>query len=185
MSSSTLTPTASCRRPSAKDKASGKEQKIRIEASSGLSDADIDKMVKQAEANAKEDQGRRDQVKHNQLDGLEAEKDSKEWVDRLRGRRQGAAQQGRGGRQGGTADGEAEKIRSALDELNITYSAAVSLLPERPVAEAPGHAGSLRTRQPRPTRSWTTPPSRNRTVRPGTFGRASEYYVGRAWGDPA
>jgi molecular chaperone DnaK len=37
---------------SAKDKATGKEQKIRIEASSGLSDADIDKMVKQAESHA-------------------------------------------------------------------------------------------------------------------------------------
>src|SRR5665213_2315381 len=56
---------------SAKDKASGKEQKIRIEASSGLSDADIDKMVKQAEANAKEDEARRQEIDtRNQLDGL-------------------------------------------------------------------------------------------------------------------
>ncbi len=47
---------------SAKDKASGKEQKIRIEASSGLSDADIDKMVKQAEANAKDDEARRQEI---------------------------------------------------------------------------------------------------------------------------
>src|SRR3954464_3535555 len=39
----------------AKDKATGKEQKIRIEASSGLSDADIDKMVKDAEAHAEDD----------------------------------------------------------------------------------------------------------------------------------
>ncbi len=40
---------------SAKDKATGKEQKIRIEASSGLSDADIERMVKEAEANAEAD----------------------------------------------------------------------------------------------------------------------------------
>ena len=39
---------------SARDKATGKEQKIRIEASSGLGDKDIDKMVKEAEAHAAE-----------------------------------------------------------------------------------------------------------------------------------
>ena len=44
---------------SAKDKATGKEQQIRIQASGGLSDADIQKMVKDAEANAAEDKKRR------------------------------------------------------------------------------------------------------------------------------
>jgi molecular chaperone DnaK len=47
---------------SAKDKATGKEQQIRIQASGGLSDADIDKMVKDAEANAAEDKRRREAV---------------------------------------------------------------------------------------------------------------------------
>jgi molecular chaperone DnaK len=44
---------------SAKDKATGKEQQIRIQASGGLSDADIQKMVKDAEANAEGDKKRR------------------------------------------------------------------------------------------------------------------------------
>ncbi|MCD4708589.1 MAG: molecular chaperone DnaK [Candidatus Sabulitectum sp.] len=44
---------------SAKDKSTGKEQKIRIEASSGLSETDIDQMVKDAEAHATEDEQRR------------------------------------------------------------------------------------------------------------------------------
>jgi len=44
---------------SAKDKATGKEQQIRIQASGGLSEADIQKMVKDAEANAAEDKKRR------------------------------------------------------------------------------------------------------------------------------
>jgi len=44
---------------SAKDKATGKEQQIRIQASGGLSDADIDKMVEEAEANAETDKKRR------------------------------------------------------------------------------------------------------------------------------
>jgi molecular chaperone DnaK len=47
---------------SAKDKATGKEQQIRIQASGGLSDADIDKMVKDAEAHADEDKKRRELV---------------------------------------------------------------------------------------------------------------------------
>src|SRR6201993_1268209 len=47
---------------SAKDKATGKEQQIRIQASGGLSEADIQKMVKDAEANAEEDKKRKAQV---------------------------------------------------------------------------------------------------------------------------
>ena len=111
----------------AKDKASGKEQKIRIEASSGLSDADIDKMVKQAEANAKEDETRRTEIDtRNQLDGLvyKVEKDSKEWVDRLgadvKGRLDKAVEAGKDA----LRTGDTAKIRSSLDELNVAYSAA-------------------------------------------------------------
>jgi molecular chaperone DnaK len=56
---------------SAKDKATGKEQQIRIQASGGLSDADIDQMVKDAESHAEEDKKRRDLVEaKNQADGL-------------------------------------------------------------------------------------------------------------------
>jgi molecular chaperone DnaK len=112
---------------SAKDKASGKEQKIRIEASSGLSDADIDKMVKQAEANAKEDEARRQEIDtRNQLDGLvyKVEKDSKEWVDRLaadvKERLDKAVEAGKDA----LRTGDAAKIRTSLDELNVAYSAA-------------------------------------------------------------
>jgi molecular chaperone DnaK len=47
---------------SAKDKGTGKEQQIRIQASGGLSDADIEKMVKDAEAHASEDKKRRETV---------------------------------------------------------------------------------------------------------------------------
>jgi molecular chaperone DnaK len=56
---------------SAKDKATGKEQSIRIQASGGLSDADIDKMVKDAEAHAAEDKKRRELVElRNQAEAL-------------------------------------------------------------------------------------------------------------------
>ena len=56
---------------SAKDKATGKEQQIRIQASGGLSDADIEKMVQDAESHAEEDKKRKEQVEaRNQADSL-------------------------------------------------------------------------------------------------------------------
>jgi molecular chaperone DnaK len=56
---------------SAKDKASGKEQSIRIQASGGLSEADIQKMVREAEAHAEEDKRRKELVEaRNQADAV-------------------------------------------------------------------------------------------------------------------
>jgi molecular chaperone DnaK len=55
----------------AKDKATNKEQSIRIQANGGLSDADIEKMVKEAEANATADKARKDLVEaQNSADAL-------------------------------------------------------------------------------------------------------------------
>ena len=71
---------------SAKDKNTGKEQSIRIEASSGLSDAEIEKMKAEAEANADADKAEREKVdKLNQADGLifQVEKHLTEMGDKL------------------------------------------------------------------------------------------------------
>jgi len=71
---------------SAKDRATGKEQKIRIEASSGLSEEEIDRMVQDAEVHASEDEERKKKVEaRNQLDSLvyQVEKDSEEWGDKV------------------------------------------------------------------------------------------------------
>src|SRR5215471_2846854 len=139
---------------SAKDKATAKEQKIRIEASSGLSDKDIDKMVKDAESHASEDKGRRDQIeRRNRLDTMvyEVEKNSKEWADRLdaglKSRLDGAVEGARTSLRSGNHD----DISRALDELQQAYSAAGASLyaaargaetaggPEAgPAAETPG-----------------------------------------------
>jgi molecular chaperone DnaK len=72
----------------AKDKATNKEQQIRIQASGGLSDADIQKMVKDAEANAAEDKKRRELVDaRNQGEAMihSAEKSLKEYGDKVSG----------------------------------------------------------------------------------------------------
>jgi molecular chaperone DnaK len=56
---------------SAKDKATGKEQEIKIQASGGLDDSDIERMVEEAEANAEEDKKRRESVEtRNQGEAL-------------------------------------------------------------------------------------------------------------------
>ena len=112
---------------SAKDKTTGKEQKIRIEASSGLSDTDIDKMVKAAEAHASDDKERREQIEHrNQLDGLvyKVEKDSKEWVDRLPADAKSRLDAALEGGKAALRTGDTSGISKALEELNAAYSAA-------------------------------------------------------------
>lgn len=71
---------------SAKDKGTGKEHQIRIQASGGLSDADIEKMVKDAEANAETDKKRREAVEaKNQAESLihSSEKSLKEYGDKV------------------------------------------------------------------------------------------------------
>lgn len=71
---------------SAKDKGTGKEQKIRIEASSGLTDAEIQKMKQEAQANAETDKKVKERAeKINQADSLifQTEKQMKEYGDKL------------------------------------------------------------------------------------------------------
>jgi molecular chaperone DnaK len=71
---------------SAKDKATGKEQQIRIQASGGLSDADIERMVKEAEKHAAEDKKRRETVEaKNHAEAMlhSAEKQLKEFGEKI------------------------------------------------------------------------------------------------------
>src|ERR1700757_1293785 len=82
----------------AKDKATGKEQQIRIQASGGLSDADIQRMVKDAEAHAAEDKKRKATVEaRNRADQLihETEKQVKEFGDKVSETEKSAIEQAR------------------------------------------------------------------------------------------
>src|SRR2546422_5028014 len=116
---------------SAKDKATGKEQKIRIEASSGLGDKDIDKMVKEAEMHAAEDRKRRDEIeRRNRLDAMvyEVEKNSKEWVDKLEASTKSRLDGAVDGAKKALRSGNPDEISRALDELQQAYSAAGAAL---------------------------------------------------------
>jgi molecular chaperone DnaK len=90
---------------SAKDKGTGKEQKIRIEASSGLTDQEIQKMKQEAEANAEADKRVKEKAeKVNQADSLifQTEKQLKEYGDKL-------------------SDGNKSAINSALEKLKEAH----------------------------------------------------------------
>ena len=124
---------------SAKDQATGKEQKIRIESSSGLSDTEIDKMVKDAESHAEEDEERREQVEaRNQLDSLvyQVEKDSAEWGDQVsEGTKERLDQAVEAAKEALKGD-EAAAFNSARDELMQAFSAAGQEMYQSQAAEA-------------------------------------------------
>ena len=124
---------------SAQDNATGKEQKIRIEASSGLSDAEIDKMVKDAEEHASEDEDRRQKVEsRNQLDSLvyQVEKDSAEWGDMVsedsKARLTDATEAAKEALKGDDLDA----INAARDELMQAFSAAGQEMYQSQAAES-------------------------------------------------
>jgi molecular chaperone DnaK len=128
----------------AKDKTTGKEQKIRIEASSGISKDEIDRMVRDAEKNATEDKQRREEIDtRNRLDSLsyEVEKNSKEWADRLapemKSRLESAVERARKAHRGE----DMGEIRSALEELTTAYQEAGRSLYAQSEAQTPQDQG--------------------------------------------
>ncbi len=93
---------------SAKDKGTGKEQKITIEASSGLTDEEIEKMKKEAEANAEADKNEKEKIdKINAADSLifQTEKQLKEYGDKL-------------------SEGNKTAINESLEKLKAAHGAA-------------------------------------------------------------
>ena len=129
---------------SAQDRATGKEQKIRIEAASGLSDAEIDRMVKDAEAHASEDEERRQKIEsRNQLDSLvyQVEKDTEEWGDKVsEGTRARLTEATESAKEALKGD-DLETINAARDELMQAFSAAGQEMYQAQAAEQPETAG--------------------------------------------
>ncbi len=110
-----------------KDKASGKEQSVRIEASSGLSDTEIEAMRRAAKENESSDKQRRDEVdSRNSADQVlfSSDKNLKDYGEKLpadkRAKIDGAAERLRGALKG-TDGGE---IKSATEQLNAAWSEA-------------------------------------------------------------
>jgi molecular chaperone DnaK len=105
---------------SAKDKATGKEQQIRIQASGGLSQADIDKMVKDAEAHADEDKKRRELVEaKNHAEALvhKTERDLAEAGDKFGGADRQAVDSALAALKSAAQGDNVDDIRSKTDAL--------------------------------------------------------------------
>ncbi|HXR85986.1 MAG TPA: molecular chaperone DnaK [Stellaceae bacterium] len=104
----------------AKDKATGKEQQIRIQASGGLSQADIDKMVKDAESHAEDDKKRRELVEaRNQAEGLihTTERTLKESGDKIPAGDKQAVESAIAALKGATSGEDVGEIRSKTEAL--------------------------------------------------------------------
>jgi molecular chaperone DnaK len=136
----------------AKDKATNKEQKIRVEASSGLSDADVDKMVKDAEANAEADKKRREEIDtRNRLDSMtyEVEKNAKEWSEKLpedlKTKLDASVERARKALRGD----DLNEIKAAQEELSKTFGeAGQSFYAQNQAAEGAAPGGEQAAGQP-------------------------------------
>jgi molecular chaperone DnaK len=106
---------------SAKDKATSKEQQIRIQASGGLSDSDIERMVKDAEANAEADRKRREMVEaRNHAEALvhQVEKNLKEFGDKLPAADKADAEAAMASARSAMEGTDADALKQATDRLS-------------------------------------------------------------------
>ena len=105
----------------AKDKATGKEQQIRIQASGGLSEADIQRMVKEAEANAEADKQRREMVEaRNHAESMvhQVEKNLSEHGDKLGAQDKGEAEAAMAAAKSALEGTDAEALKQATERLS-------------------------------------------------------------------
>jgi len=112
---------------SAKDKGTNKEQKIRIEASSGLTDADIEKMRNEAKANEESDRAEKERVeKINQADSLvfQTEKQLKEYGDKISEGNKSAIESALNTLKAAVASKDEAGITSGTEALNKAWEAA-------------------------------------------------------------
>ena len=114
---------------SARDKGTGKEQKIRIEASSGLTDAEIQRMKQEAQANADTDKKAKETVeKINQADSMifQTEKQLKEYGEKLSEGNKSAITTALEGLKEAHKSQDLASIDNALNTLNSAWQAAAS-----------------------------------------------------------
>ncbi len=105
----------------ARDKATGKEQQIRIQASGGLSDADIQRMVREAETNAEADKKKREGIEaRNQAEGLvhQVEKNLAEHGDKLPAAERGEAEAAVTAARSAMEGSDADAMKQATERLS-------------------------------------------------------------------
>ena len=112
---------------SAKDKGTGKEQKIRIEASSGLTDQEIQRMRDEAKANEEKDKAEKERIdKINAADSniFATEKQLKEYGDKIPAEKKATIETALGKLKEAHKNGDIAAIDTAINELNAAWQAA-------------------------------------------------------------
>merc|ERR1711865_483870 len=112
---------------SAKDKATGKEQNIKIEASSGLSDEEIEKMKQDAEANAESDNKAKETAdKVNGADGMifQTEKQLKEFGEKLSDDKKAPIEEALVELKAAHESKDLASIDTAMEKINAAWTAA-------------------------------------------------------------
>ncbi|MFR9602833.1 MAG: molecular chaperone DnaK [Rikenellaceae bacterium] len=112
---------------SAKDKGTGKEQKIRIEASSGLTDAEIQRMRDEAKANEESDKAEKERIeKINAADSniFASEKQLKEYGDKIPAEKKSAIESALEGLKEAHKNQDVAAIDSSIEALNAAWQAA-------------------------------------------------------------
>jgi len=130
---------------SAKDKGTGKEQKIRIEASSGLTDEEIEKMRQEAEANAETDKQEREKIeKINAADSLvfQTEKQLSEYGDKLSEGNKKPIEDALAELKTAHQSQDISGIDAAMEKLNAAWQNASQEMYQAAGADATGAAGS-------------------------------------------
>ncbi len=128
----------------AKDKATGKEQKIIIKASSGLSESEIDRMVQDAEQMKESDNATREKVDaRNAADTLvyQTEKNIKEYGDKLDAADAQKLESGIEEIRNALKTDETSDIKEAADKLNATWQEVAQRMYQSASAETDGQAG--------------------------------------------
>ncbi|GBQ60147.1 molecular chaperone DnaK [Komagataeibacter swingsii] len=131
---------------SAKDKATGKEQQIKIQASGGLSESDIEKMVKDAEVNAAADKAKKEQVEaRNQAEGLthQVEKSLAEAGDKVPAADKAEAEAAIADVRKALEGTDAEALKTATDRLTqVAMKVGEAVYKAGQAEGAPGAAGA-------------------------------------------
>jgi molecular chaperone DnaK len=144
---------------SAKDKATGKEQSIRITSSSGLSREEIEQMKKAAQEHAAEDKSKREEVEtRNQADNLvfQSKKQLQEYGDKIPADKKKALEEAIQKLESSAKTASVSQLKADIEALNKVWSEAATYMYQQAASQQSGTQGANQTNQGQPGQKTTT-----------------------------
>ena len=157
---------------SAKDKATGKEQSVRIQTSSGLTDDEKERMVKDAKLHEEEDRKRKEEVDtRNQADALiyQTEKNMKDLGDKLQPDEKGRINSALDELKRAQASGNVRTMKDAIESLNRAWSEVSAKMYERVKTETPPPGTGQTAEPPRQESSESTSGAKDENIQDADF----------------